>query len=135
MHEFLHQPLMHREPDWYGAATNDQRLWEEAAAEQGANDLLPAAARQLFGHVARPAGPDVPVGLKVKMRKPKARVNPAVADRAERERAYQQLSVFGSGAKRYEDRAARQWRRAFLNASTTDRQRMESEALAMRGAR
>jgi hypothetical protein len=135
LHEMLHQPLVHREPDWYGTASNGERLWEEAAAVQAADDLLPAAARQLFGHRAMPARPDAPRGARVNLRRTqqKPQVDPLVADRTERERAYQQLSVFGSGAKRYTDPVARRWRRDHLNASTAIRNQMREEAMAKRG--
>jgi hypothetical protein len=114
LHEMLHQPLVHREPDWYNAASNDQRLWEEAAANQAASDLLPAAAKQLFGFHYQP---------------PRAKnafesSHPAVRDRTKRQRAYRQWSTLSSGSKNYQDRAARLARRKFLNASTADRATM-----------
>jgi hypothetical protein len=130
LHELMHQPLMHREPEWYGAASNEDRLWEEAAAEQAAADLLPAAARQLFGSVI-PAEPKKP--LKLRVRRPKQ--EPPPTERTQRERAYQQLSVFGSGAKTYRDRPARQWRRQFQTSDTATRARMRAEAEARRGVR
>ena len=114
LHEMLHQPLVHREPGWYNAATPDQRLWEEAAAEQASQDLLPAAAKQLFGYHYQPA----------RAKNAFQSTHPELRDRAKRERAYRQWSTISTGSKTYQDRAARLARRKFLNASTADRAQM-----------
>lgn len=116
LHELMHQPLMSREPDWYGNQAPDSRLWEEAAAEQASRDVLPAVLRQMFGsHFDESAyrAPD---------------------DYGRRVKAYQQLSVIGSGARKHQDRAARVWRRRYVNESTAGRQRMMDEANAARAS-
>lgn len=114
LHEMLHQPLVQREPGWYGAASNDQRLWEEAAAEQASQDLLPAALKQLFGF-NRPLARR---GARALDR------DPVLADRTARQRAYRQWSTLASGSSDFQKRPARLERRDFLNASTDERGRM-----------
>lgn len=111
LHEMLHQPLEQREPTWYGGATPDQRLWEEAAAEQSAQDLLPAAAKQLFGYHYVPG-------------KSPYTVRESTGDRAGRQTALRQWSTLSSGSRNFQDHAARVARRNFLNASTSDRAQM-----------
>ena len=112
LHEMLHQPLVNREPGWYDAATNDQRLWEEAAAEQAAQDLLPAAAKQLFGYHYQPD------------KRRSLATDPEVRDRSERQRVYRAWSTLSSGSRNFQERAARVARRSFLNAPTGQRAQM-----------
>lgn len=111
LHEMLHQPLVNREPGWYNAANNNQRLWEEAAAEQAADDLLPAAAKQLFGYHYQPGARALAT-------------DPAVRDRSQRQRAYRAWSTLSSGSRNFQERGARVARRGFLNASTAERGQM-----------
>lgn len=111
LHEMLHQPLMHREPGWYDAASNDQRLWEEVAAEQASQDLLPAALKQLFGYRL----PTPRRGARALDR------DPVLADRSARQRAYRQWSTLASGSSDFQKRSARLKRRDFLNALPADR--------------
>lgn len=114
LHEMLHQPLVTREPGWYNGASNDQRLWEEAAAEQASQDLLPAALKQLFGYRM----PAPRRGARSLDR------NPVLADRSARQKAYRQWSTLASGSSDFQKRPARLARRDFLNASTEQRGRM-----------
>ena len=111
IHEMLHQPLMQRTPDWYGHATKDQRLWEEAAAQQGAQDLLAPVAFKMFG--SRVLDPFKVRGLGTK-----------ASERSARMKAYRQWSTLASGSRNYRDPAARRMRRKFQTASPEERAQM-----------
>lgn len=116
LHELLHQSMAQREPDFYDKADDNWRMWEEAAVEQGARDLMAPAMKQLFN----------------------LRFDPSTykgePEYAARQKAYRQLSVFGSGAKNDQGRKARVWRRKFVNASSDDRKSMYDAAMAARQA-
>lgn len=121
-HELIHQ-LRVKDGGWAPGYTTDDLLWEEAAAQQAADDLRAAVAKQMFGHTYKkprmPKWPDRHEDVR------RAQSNP---DRRDRQIAYRQLSVFGSGAGKYTDRDARLWRRKFANVGGDERARMIQEA-------
>lgn len=115
MHEGLHQMRFGRTPGVAGAdrmQSGNARWYEEGATEAATRDLLPIFARQMYGDAVN--APFMPTGY------PGAVKN------------IRQLSVFGSGAKRYQDYKARVWRRQFLHADADARMKMVDAASAAR---
>jgi hypothetical protein len=110
-HEALHQMRFGRTQDVY--ASPQGRRWEEGATQAAARDMLPIITAKLFGDRLPGASsrdfmqPTTYPGLVQNIR---------------------QLSVFGSGAKRFTDHAARVWRRSFLHADEDQRQAMATAA-------
>lgn len=114
MHEALHQMRYGRDPGSAGSApmAPGNPMWfEEGATEAATQDLLPIFARQMYGDSLAD--------------KSISAYGPAL-------RNVRQLSVFGSGAKRYQDYKARVWRRQFLHADADGRSRMADAARAAR---
>jgi hypothetical protein len=112
MHEGLHQMRYGRSPDQFtdpDGKPGSQLWYEEGATEAATADLLPIFVRQMYGD--RFGG----------------HTNTAYPDQLQNVR---QLSVFGSGAKKFKDYKARVWRRSFLHADPNGRQRMVEEAHA-----
>lgn len=115
-HEALHQMRYGRTPtDVY--ATQQGRDFEEGATEADTQDIMPSITAALFGH-----------------RMPSQRMR-ALTEQPSYPGLVQnirQLSVFGSGAGTYTDRAARVWRRSFLHADGAERQAMADAAMQKR---
>lgn len=92
-------------------------MWEEAAAEAVARDLLPIFTAKMFGHKLPPA---------------QVREARDPGEYPHQVKALRQLSVFGSGAGKWNQRPARVWRRQFLHAEPVVRDRMREKAIAAR---
>lgn len=123
LHEGLHQMQWGRNPH-SGQADGQVHnpgagplFWEEGAAEAVARDLLPIFTAKLFGHKLPPA---------------REREQHNVGEYPHQVRALRQLSVFGSGASKWNKRTARVWRRQFLHADPDARQQMVDRAHAAR---
>lgn len=116
LHESLHQSTAQRDPTFFDTQPKDMVDWEEAATEQSARNLLPAAMKQLFGARFNEADYAVPTFFQ------------------QSEKAYRQLSTFGSGAENYTARPARLWQRQFQQADAPTRQQMIDQATAARTA-
>lgn len=119
LHEGLHQMQWGRNPN-SGQADGQvynpgggPLFWEEGAAEAVARDLLPIFTAKLFGYKLPPA-------LVREARDP--------GEYPHQVKAVRQLSVFGSGASKWNKRPARVWRRQFLHADQTARQQMIDRA-------
>lgn len=120
LHEGLHQVRYGRTPE---VATANV-AWEEGVTDAVTRDLLPIAARKLYGRQM------------MGTRRRERRIGPQQFDAEVRN--IRQLSVFGSGAGRWEDYKARAWRGRFQRAEQGERQKMHDAALAaqaVRGAR
>lgn len=116
LHEALHQSTAQRDAGFWDTQPKPMLDWEEAATEQSARNLLPAAMRQLFGARFSPSAYQVPTFFQ------------------QDEKAYRQLSTFGSGAKNYKARPARLWQRKFQQSDAGTRQQMLDQATAARVA-
>lgn len=104
MHEALHQMR-------YGRGDGSVDPFEEGATEAATQDLLPIFARQMYGD---------------------SLADKSITAYGPQLRNVRQLSVFGSGAKRYQDYKARVWRRQFLHADSDGRTQMADKARAAR---
>lgn len=116
LHESLHQSTAQRDPTFFDTQPKPMVDWEEAATEQSARNLLPAAMKQLFGARFDPSAYAVPTFFQ------------------QDEKAFRQLSTFGSGAKNYKARPARLWQRKFQQSDAASRQQMLDQATAARTA-
>lgn len=116
IHEALHQSTAQREPGFWDTEGADTREWEEAAVEQSARNLLPAAMKQMFGARFNEQDYAVPTFFQQPVK------------------AFRQLSTFGSGAKSYKDRSARLWQRQFQQGDVATRRQMLDQANAARAA-
>lgn len=116
MHEGLHQMRYGRNPEGY---TDREPFspsgYEEAATEAVTRDLMPLFLREMYGD----------------RRNQRDNLSTAYEPRVQNVR---QLSVFGSGAKSWNDYKARVWRRDLLHASTDDRAAMIGRAQQARVA-
>jgi len=117
LHEGLHQMRFGRTPE----VAEANLAWEEGATDAVARDLLPLAARRFFGHRMMPT-----------------RRREALTP----ERSYDQevgniraISVALSGARRYEDIAARRKRREMLHADADQRRVLAEQAAALMAGR
>lgn len=110
MHENLHQMR-------YGRGDGQVDRFEEGATEAVTQDLLPIFTAKMYG-----------------MRIPPNAIRTALGgvDYPGQARNVRQLSTFGSGAKTYQDRKARVWRRTFLHADSDERLRMADAAMGAR---
>jgi hypothetical protein len=123
LHEGLHQMQWGRNPH-SGQADGQVHdpgsgplSWEEGAAEAVARDLLPIYTARLYGHRMPPA---------------RVREERDPGDYPHQVKAVRQLSVFGSGAGKWNTRPARVWRRQFLHAEPAVRDQMREQAMAAR---
>lgn len=111
MHEGIHQMR-------YGRSDGtNPGPFEEGATEAVAQDLLPIFVRQMYGHrMPGAVKRDQTWGLAYEGDVKNLR----------------QLSVFGSGAKKFSDHAARAWRRNFSHATLEERERLAGLAMQAR---
>ena len=120
-HESVHQMRYGRTPEVAvgGSAVGTPGGYEEAATEAVTQDLLPIFTAKMYGD-----------------RLPGARKRAATDGLAYGEHVnnLRQLSVFGSGAKKYTDYNARVWRRSFLHADAAKRQELVDQATQARVA-
>ena len=112
MHEGIHQMR-------YGRGEGVAGRYEEAATEAMTQDLLPIFTRKMYGHRIAGAGD---------------RFMDVGTDYEGDVKNLRQLSVFGSGSKKFTDYGARAWRRNFTHATDEERERLSAIAAQARVA-
>jgi len=123
LHEGLHQMQWGRNPYSGQAAgqvydpASGPISWEEGATEAVARDLLPVFTAKMFGS---------------KLPSAKLREARDLGEYPQQVKALRQLSVFGSGAGKWNQRPARVWRRQFLHAEPAMRDQMREKAMSAR---
>jgi len=116
----LNHELIHTGSKSLATQTPDQRFWEEGITEAVSADVLPAALRQLYGaRGGRNFYKD-------------ARYTGSFPGRV---KSIRQMSVYATGAGKWNDRAARVWRRDLANADADQRAQMMAAVNAIRAQR
>lgn len=119
LHEALHQMRFGRTPFHNGNDDIGTPIgYEEASTEAVTRDLLPIFLAKMYGY-----------------RMPKEKTGPFAGHEGAYSRHVKnirQMSVFGSGAGKWNDYKARVWRRKFHHATPEDREKMAQAALAQR---